>query len=445
MDLREQLNIHGTTGEALKHWLAEIPLTELLNGWDSLTPQEELQIFMGLDLETKADLITELSYSQQETLITSLSAQNARQLLAELEPDDLTDFLQAVSPEVRKSVWNNMSEESRKESLFLLRFDEDDAAGLMTPRYLAVRAAVTVSQALNFVRRNAKAVEIVYSLYVVDELQRLQGVVDLKTLLSADDSQTVRQIMDTHYISVREDTDQEEAARILETYDLVSLPVLDSHNRLLGLITFDDIIDVIREEHTEDTYKMVAMQGKAERYLDTSVWGQVKKRVPWLIILLLLGTITTSVLDHYEQSILGAAFLILFIPVITQTGGNSGSQSATLMIRGLATEEIHTRDVMKVMLKEIAVGLLMGAITGAVIIARTILLPPGVGIYPALVIGASLSFVVLFSTVIGALAPIVISRLGFDPTVMSTPLMSTVIDVCGLTIYFETARLFLNL
>lgn len=445
MDLKEQLNIHGATAEELREWLRELPLTDLLSEWDSLSDEEALKLFMSLDLETKAALITELSYSQQEALITPLSEQNARLLLAEMAPDDVTDFLQAVSPDVRKSVWNNLSEEARKESLFLLRFDEDDAAGLMTPRYLAVRAAISVAQAINFIRRNAEEVETVYSLYVVDELERLQGVIDLKDLLSAEDDKIVRNIMDTNYISVREDTDQEEAAQILETYDLISLPVLDSHNRLLGIITFDDIIDVIREEHTEDVYKMGAMHGKTNRYLDTSIWGLVKKRVPWLIILLLLGTITTSVLDHYETSILGAAFLILFIPVITQTGGNSGSQSATLMIRGLATEEIHTRDVGTVIVKEIAVGLLMGLITGAVILVRSYLLPPGVDFYSAVVIGTSLSLVVLFSTIIGALAPIIISRMGFDPTVMSTPLMSTVIDVIGLTIYFETAKLFLGL
>ena len=445
MDLKDQLSLEGTSTEELRQWLGGLPLADLLEGWDGLSEKEALRIFMSLDLDTKVSLITELSHSQQEALITPLSEQSARQILAEMEPDDLTDFLQAVSPEVRQSVWNNLSQEARKESLFLLRFDEDDAAGLMTPRYLAVRAAINVAQALNFIRRNAEAVETVYSLYVVDELERLQGVIDLRDLLSAEDGMVVRNLMDANYISVREDTDQEEAAHILETYGLTSLPVLDDHNRLLGIVTFDDIIDVIREEHTEDVYKMGAIHGKAERYLDTSHWGLVKKRAPWIIILLLLGTITTSVLEHYEESILGAAFLILFIPVITQTGGNSGSQSATLIIRGLATGEIHCRDARTIILKEILVGLLMGVITGTVILLRSYFLPPGVDLYSATVIGASLSFVVLFSTLIGALAPIIISRLGFDPTVMSTPLMATVIDVCGLTIYFETARLFLGL
>ena len=190
---------------------------------------------------------------------------------------------------------------------------------------------------------------------------------------------------------------------------------------------------------------MGAMSGEVDSYMDTSMWGMVKKRVPWLIILLLFGTITTNVVSHYEGIILGAAFLFVFMPVITQTGGNSGSQSATLMIRGLATGEIYFKQIGIIFLREIFVGLMMGLITGGVIIARSILLPPGVGVYEGLVIGISLIFVVLISNLIGTLAPLLIHRLGFDPTVMSTPLMATVIDVTGLTIYFETAKHLLNL
>ena len=445
MDLKDKIDWDNLTAQEMKDLLESIPITDLIEEWDSFTDEQAIRIFINLNLDTKVDLIIELSNTKQETLIGLLSEQHIKQLLAEMEPDDVTDFLQSMSPEIRKSVWDNLSDEARTETLFLLRFDEDAAAGLMTPRYLAIRGNISVFQAIQFVRMNAEEVEAIYSVYVVDELKRLVGVISLQELLGSRDESLVRDIMDTQFVSVREDIDQEEVAHILETYDLTSLPVVDGSNRLLGVITFDDIIDVIREEHTEDVYKMGAMAGGAERYLDTSIWGLVKKRVPWLVILLLLGTITTSVLDHYEASFIGLSFLILFIPVITQTGGNSGSQSATLMIRGLATGELHTRDTGRIILREIAIGIIMGLITGLVILLRSYLLPPGVDLYAALVIGASLSFVVLFSTVIGALAPMIISRLGMDPTVMSAPLMATVIDVCGLTIYFETARLFLKI
>lgn len=445
MRIHEQIRIEEISAEALKEFLAGVTITDLLESWDFLSPEEQVKVFLGLPLDSKVDLVNELSPAGQEHLIEMLSEQNIRTFLEGMEPDDVTDFMQSVNPEIRKSVWNNLSEEAKRETLFLLRFDEDDAAGIMTSRFLAIRASLTVAQAMNFVRKKASDVETIYYIYVIDETKRLTGVISVKDLLSAKDNEIIRNIMETQVISVRDETDQEEAARILETYDLITLPVVDSYHRLLGIITFDDVIDVIREEHSEDTYRMGAIAGSTAPYMDTSIWGLVKKRVPWLIILLLVGTITTNVLHHYESIILGAAFLFMFMPVIIQTGGNSGGQSSTLMIRGLATEEIHTYDFWKIILKEIAVGLIMGIITGLVIIARSYILPPGVTIYQAITIGSALTFVVLFSTLVGAVAPLVIRRLGFDPTVMSAPLMATLIDVIGLTIYFEIARLFLNL
>ena len=441
MELKDKLKIEETPPEELKLILAELPLADILEEWDSFNNEEALRIMVNLPLEEKVDLLNSLSNTEQEKLIESLSEQSINQILSEMDPDDLADFIQSVSPEVRKEAWNSLSESAKKETLFLLRFDEDDAAGLMTPRYLAIRAGISVGQALSFVRRGAQEVETVYYIYVLDEFQRLLGVVSLRELLIADDSTKITEIMETNYIAVHEETDQEEVAKTLETYDLIALPVVDSRNQMLGIVTFDDIIDVIREEHTEDTYKMGAMIGNVDRYLDSSIWDLVKKRVPWLIILLILGTFSTNIVNHYSELITTAAFLFIFMPVITQTGGNSGSQASTLMIRGLATGEIHSRDAGKILLKEIAVGILMGLITGSVIIIRSFLLPPGVNLPQSLTIGVALAFVVIFSTLVGTLAPLLINRMGFDPTVMSAPLMATVIDVAGLTIYFEIAKL----
>ncbi len=444
-NLSEILSEEHHSNEELTELLSGVPLTELLDQWDGLESEHKQQIFHALDREDKGDLLLSLSAAEQETLMELISDGDIRYLLSDMEPDDLVDFIQAASVEIRKTLWQRLTPESKREILYLLRFDEDDAAGLMTPRFLAVQSHISVSQALHFLRKNARKVEMVYYIYVVDKERRLQGVCSLKDILTADDNASVNDVMEQDLIVVREDTDQEEVAKILETYDLMSLPVVNSQNALLGIITFDDIIDVIREEQTEDVYKMGAMEGGLGRYLDSSIFALVKKRVPWLIILLLVGTITTNVINHYQNLVIGAAFLFIFMPVITQTGGNSGSQSSTLMIRGLATGELHFRDIGEVMLKEILVGVIMGLITGGVIILRSYLMPPGIPIFDALIVGVSLTFVVLFSTIIGALAPLVIHRLGFDPTVMSAPLMATVIDVCGLTIYFETAKIFLSL
>ena len=429
----------------LKEYLEGIPVTELSDNWRFLTDDEADIIFKNLSPEKKRDLIVELPDSEQERIIHSLSAQNKKELFKEMEPDDLVDIVQTVSHEVRNAVWESLSERAKKETLFLLRFEEDDAAGLMTPRYLAIRASINVKQAIQFIRKNCEEIEFLYNIYVLDNLQRLIGIVSIKDILAAADEVKISEIMDKKFTAVRETTDQEEVAKILEANDLISVPVVDQNNLLLGDITFDDVIDVIREEQTEDMYKMGAIAGAADNYTDISIWGMVKKRVPWLIMLLLVGTITTNVLKHYEHIIMSAAFLFIFMPVITETGGNTGSQASTLIIRGLATGDIYFKEIWNIMLKELLIGLIMGVLTGCVLIARSMLLPPGIYLNESIAVGASLVFVVVLSNLIGTLAPMIIHKLGFDPAVMSGPLMATVIDVAGLSIYFETARFFLGI
>ncbi|MFO7781754.1 MAG: magnesium transporter [Spirochaetia bacterium] len=442
-NLREYLHI--LEDSELRNVVANLPVHDLVDVWDSLEEDEAQRIFLLLDLDKKVHLITSLSPSDQELLIKSLPIDNIKRVFQEIEPDDLADIIQAANPEVRESVWHTIASDARDETKFLLRFDADDAAGLMTPRYLAVRSFLTVGQALAFIRSTGRDVETVYYIYVVDRLKRLLGVVSLKDLLFHDDEAPVEEVMTREVVSVREDTDQEDAAHILGTYDLIALPVVDDYNRLLGIITFDDVIDVIRNEQTEDVYKMGAMDGSLERYTESSVWRLIKKRVPWLIILLIAGTLTTNVVSLYQPIIAAAAFLVWFVPVITQTGGNTSLQSSTLMIRGLATGEVHFRDIWQIIGKEVLVSLLMGFMLGAVLVLRGLVLPPGVDLVQAGAIGASLVFVVFFSSIIGVIAPLLIHRLGFDPTVMAGPLMATVIDVVGLTVYFQVARLVLRI
>ena len=437
--------IHDLNDEQLYHMVMDMPMHEIVDLWDDLDDGEAINLFVLLPIDKKAELITELGATDQEWLIKNLPLDNAREIFEKVEPDDLVDIIQELNPDVRENVWQSLSDEARSQMQFLLRFDEDHAAGIMTTRYLAIRSNVSVGQALAFIRVNARRVETIYYIYVVDTLKRLQGVVSLKDLLFNDDSRRIDEVMTHKVVSVPENADQEEVAKTLEAHDLVALPVVDGYNRLLGIVTFDDALDVIRDEQTEDVYKMGAMDGSVDRYTDSSIWKLIKKRVPWLIILLVAGTFTTNVLSAFESLTLAAGFLVWFVPVITQTGGNSGTQSSTLMIRGIATGEIRFRDLGKVMLKELAVGVFMGLILAGVIILRSVYLPPGVAWAESAAIGAALIFVVVFSTIIGALAPLVIHRLGFDPTVMAGPLMATVIDVAGLTIYFQVARLILQL
>jgi len=431
--------------QELKKVAAEIPISELIEIWDDLDEEEELKLFRILDLERKVDLMDTLPISKQELLIKSLTGAHAKALLAEMDPDDLTDFIQSVSPEVRESVWNALEEEAKEETLFLLKYDYDDAAGLMTTRYLAIRPNLKVGQALAWVRKNMQNVETVYYIYVLDPLKRLIGVVSLRDLLAGEDDDLVQNVMVKEVISVYQDTDQEEAAKILETYDLLALPVVDESQRLLGIVTFDDIIDVIREEQTEDIYKMSAVAASRSTYLESSVFDLMRRRIPWLIILLLAATITTNVIAGYRHVLEAAVVLAFFIPIVTGTGGNSGTQSATLMIRGLATGELRFNDILHIIGKEVLVGILIGVCLGILTVARAMLLPPPITFNEALAVGTAMCFVVIVATVVGALAPLIISRLGFDPTVMAGPLMATLIDVSGLTIYFETAKLLLRL
>ncbi|MCF7944320.1 MAG: magnesium transporter [Spirochaetia bacterium] len=433
------------TKEEQEEFFYNIPLEEMIEEWRKLEDDEALHLFADLPYDLKIDLLLELPYQDQETILSNISQQNKKQLFHLMEPDDIVDIIQTVSKEVRDSVWVNLSNEAKREMIFLLRFDEDDAAGLMTPRYLAVQGDITVGQAVQFIRANADKVEYVFNIYVIDKLKRFLGTIPMKDLLSASDDTIINSILESKSVFVYDDTDQEDVARTIETNDLAAVPVVDHDHILIGIVTFDDVIDVIREEQTEDVYKMGAMSGTSTSYMDTNILGLVKKRVPWLIVLLFFGTISANVLHHYESMMIGAAFLIIFMPVITQTGGNAGSQSSTLMIRGLATGDIQFKSIGRIFSRECVVGLIMGILTGLVIIFRSILLPPGVGIHEGVVIGISLMLVVIISNLIGILAPLIINKMGFDPTVMSTPLMATVIDICGYGIYFETARLLLNL
>ncbi len=425
--------------------LEEIHFSDLLDIWPDLSSDEALGLFLFVPTDTKVHILIELDYEQQEHLIGCLSNRGLIELLKLVEPDDLVDIMQSVNKEVRQKVWESLSEESRREMVFLLKYDEDDAAGLMTPRYLAIQSTITVGQAIQFIRRNCTRVEFLFNLYVIDKLQRLIGVISIKELLSAPDSSSVSDLVDGQYRFVYDDTDQEEVAQIMDTSDLPAIPVINHNNVLIGIVTFDDVIDVIREEDTEDMYKMGAMSGSSELYVKTSILGLVKKRTPWILILLILGTITANVLTVYEHLIAGAAFLFIFMPVITQTGGNTGSQATTLMIRGLATNEIRIGDAWKIMRRECLVGVIMGVITGLVIFLRGMILPPVITPYESLVIAISLTLVVFVSNLLGIIAPLGIHKMGFDPTVMSTPLLATVIDVAGYAIYFETARLLLKL
>ncbi len=421
------------------------PIHVLMGEWSDMAYDERQSIFWNLSSKKRLSLLPKLHTNEQEELLTAMPLTNMAALLTEIGPDDLVDIIQAVSSEVRERVWRSLPKKIQEETRLLLRYDQEEAAGVMSSRYLAIRADLTVKQALDFIRSSGGSSETIYYVYIVDNLQRLIGVVSLRQILTASDSSNVREIMVTDVVTVNTETDQEEAAKILSTYDLIALPVCDAIGRILGIITFDDVIKVIRREQTEDVYRMGAIQPDTHAYLRASVPRLVLRRVPWLIILLCFGTITTNLISSFSGLLAGALFLVWFIPVITQTGGNSGTQSATLIIRGLAIGEVHWRNFWNVIIKETAVGLLMGIILAGMLLLRGLFLPPMLTFLPAVAIAAALAAVVLLSSLIGALFPLIISKLGYDPTVMAAPLMATVIDFFGIALYFIITRAILQI
>ena len=423
-------------------------IAEVIEAWHDLPKDIILEYFLHIPHEQQIEFLLHLSQSEQQDLILDLTSQGIKEPFKDIAPDDLVDLFQQVSQEVRDAVWEHLSEEEKKITNFLLRFDYDDAAGIMTPNYVKVRPNITVVQTIAFIRANIDMVETIYYIYIVDAIGRLQGVVSLRDLFRKNDNVLLQDFMTVQVHSVQENTNRKETAELLQEYDLLAIPVLDNFKRLLGIVTVDDAMEVLAEEHNEDMLQMSAITPTkttyAPTYLDTNIMSLFKSRIPWLAILLIAGTLTSNVINIFSDIINAATYLILFIPVITSTGGNTATQSATLMIRGLSRNELEFRHIFKVVLKESCVALLIGMSLAIIMLLRSLWLAPSIELIEAGIISISLLFVVLFSAMIGVLAPLLISKLGADPTVIVTPLIATLIDVLGLSIYFFMAKLLLS-
>lgn len=320
---------------------------------------------------------------------------------------------------------------------------DDVAASIMSSdKILTIQLDATVEQALDHVKKNIGSVETIYYMYVVDSQGTLRGVVSLRDLMREAQHTRVQNIMVTHMQRVRQNTDQEVVATILRENNLLAVPVVDDDNALLGIVMFNDVIHVMHEEYNEDVLHMSALGSQPQNttYLKSSVFQQFKTRIPWLIFLLVAGTLTSNIISIFNSTILLAHDLILFIPVVTSTGGNIATQSSTLIICGLIRNELYARNALQVILKEIAVAFFIGVCLGLVMFARGIFFPPQVAAREAVAISFSLVFVVMFSAVIGAVFPLILSKLRIDPTVVATPFMATIIDLLGLTIYFTVAK-----
>jgi magnesium transporter len=434
----------------LKDAFSGIPAPELADKLEPLDPPDRMMLFRALPREQATEVFAYLEHGKQNELILNLTNEDARHILADLTPDDRTALLEELPAEVTQRLLEVLTPEDLKEARTLLGYPEESVGRLMTPDYVAIRAHWTIQQALDHIRRRGHDAETINTIYVVEDRLRLVDDLRLRLILLADPQATVESIMDRKVVALRASDDREEAVRAMKEYDRFVLPVVDSDGVLLGIVTSDDVLDVAEEEATEDMQKMGGMEALDFPYLDTPFFEMVRKRGGWLSALFLGETLTATAMGYFENEIARAVVLALFIPLIISSGGNSGSQAASLVIRAMAVEEIRLRDWWRVMRREVAAGAALGGLLGSIAIIRILLWPNRETIYGphyvllAVTVALSLVGVVLFGTLTGSMLPFILRRMGFDPAASSAPFVATLVDVTGLIIYFTVAMFVLR-
>jgi magnesium transporter len=416
-------------------------------------PREMVAPFLSaLPVERAADVLEYLDEDLRSEVLETMTARQAAELVTEMTPDDRADTLEGLEEESAEEILSEIPAAERAETEKLLAYEPDTAGGLMTTEFVSVSEDTPVDEALAAVRRIARSEhrEAMNTIYTTDSAGRLQGVMSLRELLAAPEGGKVSDIAWEEVQMVPVTADREEVARLTREYDLVAVPVVDENGVIQGVVTVDDVIDALVEEHTEDVQRFGGMEALDEPYTQIGFFSMIRKRAPWLAALFLSEMLTTSAMGHFQDELAKAVVLALFIPLIISAGGNSGSQATSLIIRALALQELRLRDWWKVMLRELPSGLTLGAILGLMGIAR-ILLWQHLGIvtyqHPnllAVTIGVALIGVVAFGSLAGAMLPFVLQRLGFDPASASAPFVATLVDVTGLSIYFYVALLILR-
>ncbi len=422
-------------------------ISEMLAG---LTSTDRMLVFRLLPRQQASETFSYLEAPQQNELVRNLTNGDARNILADLPPDDRTALLEELPAEVTQHLLALLSPADQKEARTLLGYPEESVGRLMTPDHVAVRANWTIQQALEQIRKKGRDAETIDVIYVVDERWHLLDDLRLRQILLADPEAFVESLMNWKFVALRAADDREEAVRTMAQYDRVALPVVDSEGVLLGIVTIDDVLDVAEEEATEDIQKMGGMEALDAPYLETPFLEMVRKRAGWLLVLFLGQMLTATAMRHFEFEIARAVVLALFIPLIISSGGNSGSQAASLIIRAMALQEIRLRDWWRVMRREVAVGVFLGSILGSVALAGVLLRPGREELYGpyfflvGLTVAASLVGVVLLGTLAGSMLPFLLRRLGFDPAVSSSPFVATLVDVTGILLYFTIALFILR-
>jgi magnesium transporter len=422
----------------------------LLDTWEDLDGTEQVAAFAALPRGEADDFFLALDARHQLELLRALPPGECRIWLRLLAPDDAADVIQTAREGEREKLLSELDETTRREVRALLAFKEDAAGGLMSPRFARVRPEMTVDEAISYLRRQAAHVETIYYAYALDDSQRLLGVVSFRKLFSADATRTVRDVMQTDVVTATPEMDQEAVAKLVAQRHLLAIPVVDAERRMQGIITVDDIVDVVEEEASEDIQKVGGMEALDEPYLEIGFWKMVKKRGGWLAVLFVGEMLTATAMGYFEKEIARAVVLALFVPLIISSGGNSGSQATTLVIRAMAVGEVRLRDWWKIIHREFSTGFVLGSFLALIGLAR-ILVWQGIWhtygehyFLVAFTVAASLVGVVLFGTIAGSMLPFILRRLGLDPASASAPFVATLVDVTGLVIYFTIASIIMR-
>ncbi len=434
-------------------------LKEILSDWSpadiadlivDLSAQEQVIIFRLLSNELAADTFEHLEVETQKVLLKAMAKSEVAAILNEMSPDDRTALLEELPSAAAKQLIQLLSTEERKIAQTLLGYPENSIGRLMTPDYIAVRPEWTIEETLKFIRENAEDKETLNIVYVIDERGKLLDDIKLKDFILAEPNEKVTDIMDGNFIVLNVHDDQEDAVEVFKKYDRIALPVVDKFNVLIGIVTVDDVLDVAEEEATEDIHKLAAVEAFEEPYPTISVFSMVKKRAVWLTVLFFGQTLTAFAMGHFEEELSRAIVLSMFIPLIISSGGNSGSQASTLVIRAMALGEVDLADWWKIIKREVLSGLSLGLILGTIGFFQVLFLSQFISaldkyiVLIGLTVGFSLVGIVLWGTLLGSMLPFILKSFGVDPATSSTPLVATMVDVTGLVIYFTLALIILS-
>lgn len=426
----------------LKEILSSVEAADIADLLYEFEPPTRVLLFRLLPKDLAIYVFELMEGAEREELLAHSTDEEVALLIEEMSDDDRTALFDELPAKTVKKLLQKLSPSERKLANTLLNYPEDSAGRIMTPEYIDLKEEMTAEGTLERIRRNARSKETIYTCFVVDAFRHIKGVVELEDLILAEPNTQVKSLMDEP-IFVHTGTDQEEVAQLMSRYDMQAIPVVDSEERLVGIVTFDDVLDIVEEEATEDFERMAGIQPVEESYMDANMFTVARKRFMWLLICILTETITSTVLKNYSFAIQSVVALTFFIPLLIGTGGNAGTQAATLVIRGMTLGEIEWKDIGKIIFRETLTGLILGCALAVFGIARAYMLGTGPGV--AITVALAIIAVVLLGNLAGAFLPVVARFFKLDPAIMSGPFITTIVDVFGLIVYFEIARIVLAL